>query len=236
MRLPRLAIVPLALLCMLCSAPAHAEPFSIGPNGTVFFNVSFVTTGTFTCLRSVACSGSGTSEVRLGSGDNAARLTFSGVSRSLDVGNTTTLVHLGQITSSAPSGFTFPTLRNPNVALLAFDLHIQPSSPVTSGDHIRDTFGPGGRSTLPMLTGDSFAAFAAGPNPPGSNYTHIVFTLTPFQLNLPANGARSIFAQAGAVPEPSTLVLLGVAAGGALYKRRRNGAPPDRTDRDGAAA
>lgn len=87
---------PLAFLILANSAAAHAEPFTILPNGDLVFNVSASTSGLFTCGSAVPCTGSGTNSITLQSGSGAATFSFTGVNTSFSAGNTT-------IPASAPA-------------------------------------------------------------------------------------------------------------------------------------
>jgi hypothetical protein len=210
------------LLCALPPVSAGAEPFTILPDGNVVFNVAYTTTGVFQC-HTAMCTGSGTSSVTLGAGDNATTLTFTGVSATAAVGNTLTAVPIGSF-ESTPVGpdFTFPAGMNPNVPILAFTLTATQSSPVPDSVPSHWTFGPGGGSDLPLLSAalDHFA-LSLGVNPPGFNYPRAVYTFSPFPFSILGSGVTVLEAQAGAIPEPATMLLVGSGLAGAAALRRR---------------
>ena len=60
-----------------------ADPFSIQPNGELVVDTAFTTHGIFTCPRSIACVGSGSSSITLSSGTSTLTLSFTGVDTSL---------------------------------------------------------------------------------------------------------------------------------------------------------
>ena len=211
----------LVLLWLWSPAVIQAEPFTV-QNGAVVFNVVFSTHGIFTCPGPLTCSGTGTDSVTLGSGDNFATITFTGVTdTAVQVGNRTTSVSLGVVETSSTPGFVFPTRLSTSQPILLFDLLADVSSPVATGKSKHWIGRPGGRPDLRLFPESSpVMSVPAGPNPPGSNYPTLVFTIrTPIVLSgaAPAN----VVADVGAVPEPGTLVLVGTALVGAGWSRRR---------------
>lgn len=210
------------LLCAFSSIDAGAEPFTVFPDRSVVFNVSYATAGIFEC-RTALCTGSGTSSVTLGAGSNATTLTFIGISGDVAIGNTLTTVPLGAFHSTPVNpAFTFPTNLNPNVPILGFTLTASQTSPVDASVPSRWTFGPGGRSDLPLLTAaEDHFALSVGVSPPGFTYTQIVYTLSPFPFSIAGNGITELEAQAGAIPEPATMMLVGSGLALAAVRRRR---------------
>lgn len=210
------------LLCASSSINAGAEPFTVFPDRSVVFNVSYATAGVFEC-RTALCTGSGTNSVTLGSGNNATTLTFIGVSENAAIGNTLTTVPLGAFHSTPVSpAFTFPANLNPNVPILDFTLTATQTSPVDASVPSEFRFGPGGGSNLPLLSAalDHFT-LSVGVSPPGFTYTNIVYTLSPFPFSIVGNGVTELEAQAGAIPEPATMMLVGSGLALAALRRRR---------------
>jgi len=201
----------LFLFCFIDPTKALADPFTINPDGSLVANVAFTTQGIFTCNPDISCSGSGTSSVMLGSG---VTVSFVGANATVPVGNVATPVTLGTFTAS---GGAFPSLPNPNAAILRFDFSLTQTSPTSSTANSRWFFGPGGGAALPLLQGPSYTQTPTGPNPPPFAYNAIVFTLAPFPFSIPG----TLTADAGLVPEPTTLILAATGLIGAVQARRR---------------
>ncbi len=211
------------ILCLVSAAGARAEPYSILPNGDVVFNVVLTTSGMFTCLRSIPCAGSGTDSITVGTGDQTATLTFRGVERSFQAGNVNTRVNVGSIETVASPGFVWPTVAHPQWPILNFGISLTHDSPVAATRSRTWSFGPGGEPDIALRrsNGGTYSILPAGENPPGYYYTGIAYTYTPFPFSIPANGIARIDANVGAIPEPTTLLLLGSSVACGAYARRR---------------
>jgi hypothetical protein len=218
-------VIPAAsvVLLWLCSpAVTQAEPFTV-QNGSAVFNVVLSTHGIFTCPPTLTCSGTGTDSVTLGSGGSSATITFTGVTdTAVQVGNRTTPVGLGVFETTTTPGFVFPTRLSTAQPILLFDLFTDVSSPVAVSKSKHWIGRPGGRPDLRLAPDSSFAmSVPAGPNPPGSNYPTLVFSIRPPTV-LSSAAPANLVADVGAVPEPGTLVLVGTALAGAGWSRRRS--------------
>jgi hypothetical protein len=216
----RTALAVFLATCLSVSTAA-ADPFTVLPNGELVFNVDFSSEGAFRCLSGIVCSGSGTNTVTIGSGENVSRISFIGQDGSAQIGGTALVpVTLGHFEVSSSEGFVYPR-PSQNAPLLLFDLVMRQSSPVSAGWRLRWTFGPGGSESLSSQEGATYLQLPTGPNPPGFNYEAIVYTIAPVPFTLPSNGTYTVNAEAGAVPEPATLVLLGTGLAGVVAARRR---------------
>jgi hypothetical protein len=209
-------IACVAAASVLSAEVARADSFSLA--------AAFSTSGVFRCFgRELACSGSGTDTLTLGSGSNTATLTFEGVDRAITVTNRATPVVLGQFVVDGPDDFTFPSRLNDNPPIIGFTLSFSHTTPVLDTNLHALTFGPGGGTQLRFLQGRSHTSFPlAGVDlGPGFNYRSIVYS---FHLNpffIAGNGATDFTADVGVVPEPATIFLVGAGLAGALARRRR---------------
>jgi hypothetical protein len=219
-------------MCIGSANLARADPYTILPSGELAFNVVLTTSGVFTCLRGIPCTGSGTNAITVGTGSDTATVTFLGVTnKSFRATSVNTPVFLGLFDATSSPGFTWPTDPNEDVSILRFDLRLThaPDQPIAATGGQSWGFAPGGGSSLPLLTSfgssGSFAFLPTGPNPPGFSYNAIVYTFRPYPFAIPSNGSLAFNADVGAVPEPGTLLLLGLTLGGAAYARRRGALP-----------
>lgn len=192
------------------------------------FNTEFSTGGRFRCgnpqFLPVPCLELVDGGVTLGSGADTLTLGFTGTNGAATIGTTLVPVTLGQLeTTVTGNGLTYPSPPpNLNAWTVAFDFTMTQSAPVPSGPRgFSWFFGPGNGAVLPLLEAiTNYTAFPTGPNPPGYEYTDIVYTVPHF--NLPGfNGVIGVGAQAGVVPEPTTLLLVGSGLVGAACARRR---------------
>lgn len=215
-------------LFFLCSpAGAQAEPFTVLPDGSLVFHAQLSTQATFRCREPsflpVPCLDSVPGQVVLGSGADTLTLTFTGRDTAITVGNILVPVTVGTIESSVTGGgITYPSPPNRNAWLVGLDFSMTQSAPQPAGPvGFSWFFGPGNGTVLPLLEAVfNYAAFPTGPNPPGYEYTDIVYTVPHF--NIPGfTGTVDVTAQAGVVPEPATLLLVGSGLVGAAFARRR---------------
>jgi hypothetical protein len=205
------------VFAFLTASEAAAEPYTILPGGDLVFNVALTTQGFFVCRGATICSGGGTNSITIGEGIGTATFTFTGASATAAVGNTTVPIDLGTIEGSSTPGFAFPSSTNPNETLFDLRFTLSQSSPVEADTTLFEEFGSG----LTRLEGGSYFVTPTGPNPPGYNYPSIIYTFRPSAFRLNANGLTTITADAGAVPEPASLILLGTGLTGIVCSRRR---------------
>jgi hypothetical protein len=212
------------IFAVLTTSEAAAEPYTILPGGDLIFNVSLMTQGTFTCGAATPCSGSGTNSITIGAGAGTATFTFTGVSTTAALGNTTVPIDLGSIEGSSTPGFEFPSSTNPNASQFLFRFSLLQSSPVEDVSTLRWGFGSGLQRF--GLGGARYFLTDTGPNPPGYDYHALVYELRLNDFRLDPNGMTNLIADAGAVPEPASLILLGTGLTGIVYSRRRKAIQP----------
>lgn len=210
--------VLVAALTVLPAEVARADSFSL--------EGAFSTSGVFRCLgRELACSGSGTDTLTLGSGANMATLTFEGVDRDITITNRARTVNLGQFVVTGPDDFTFPARLNDNPPILNFDFSLMHMTPVMDTNLVRLGFGPGGGTQLPFLSGRTHTSFSlAGVDLGGADYSRIVYSLNLRPFSISGQGATVLTADVGVVPEPGTILLVGAGLAGAMARRRRTAA------------
>jgi hypothetical protein len=209
----------LALGVMLSAEVANADPFSL--SGTLS------TRGIFTCagFGGLACTGSGTDTLVLGSGTNVATLTFEGIERDITVTNRAQLVTLGTFVVTGPEDFTFPTRVNDNLAIIRFDLTMDQTLQEFDSNTRRLSFGPGGGHVVKFLAGSTRSSFPlSGGFGPGFNYSRVVYSFNATGFTIRGNGATDFTADVGVVPEPGTIALVASGLAGAFIRRRRKGA------------
>jgi hypothetical protein len=198
---------------LLSAEVARADSFGI--------DGAFSTGGIFTCRPTLACSGTGTNSVMLGSGSNIATLTFHGVDSTVVISNVARPVTLGHFEVTSGPGFTFPTRPNPNVAILNFNLTVHHTSPTDDTNHVFWTFGPGGKPYLQQLMGSSYTSFPLFESSPGHNYDRFVYSFSSLPLRISGSGMTDLNASVGTIPEPATMLLVGAGLAGAIARRRR---------------
>ena len=205
-------------LSMLNASILRAEPI-------VVTSTTVSTSGTFDCKSGIVCSGEGTNSITISSGGNTATITFTGVQTSFDVTNETAPITMGSFEMTASDGFTFPVRpHNPTgLPVLRFFLTTHQSDPVSGTIQRLWEFGPGGHEALPIMIGYGALGFLLTSPPTESGYTMLVYTFRPFPFSI-SPGTVSLTADAGAVPEPATMVLLGTGliAAASAAKRRKN--------------
>jgi hypothetical protein len=197
-----------AVLLLASAAGAAAEPI-------VFGTAELSTSGSFFCRAAPACTASGNSVI-LGTGDSATTLTFTGVDLLVPISNHVVPVTLGTLSATSSSS-TFPTRTNPNVSIVGFRLEVSQTSPLADHDSLWQRYGPGGRTTLRFMEGDTYFTL----NPGVQGYGTMVYSLAPFDIRIPMNGSVDVTANAGVVPEPATLTLVGFGLAAAVARRRR---------------
>ena len=211
----KLRTLLVACVCQLAAAvPAAAD--------SIVLPVTVSTSGFFSCVIVAPCMTSGGNMVTIPSATGSATITFTGVTDTFDVTSNpdvSTLVTIGRFDVVATPGYTWPVAGiNPVLSIVDFQLRIENPLWPGSTQSLRWDFGPGGGLTL---TQRGPWNFGLPPDVPSSQYP-----AASFQTNQPilvVNQSTDITAQAGLVPEPTSMLLVvsGLAAVATRCRRRR---------------
>ena len=199
---------------LLCTVPSLA-----GADPVTVTTTTITTSGVFDCRGLTSCTGEGTNSITFESGGLFGTLTFNGSTSTFDVTNGRTPVTLGQFAFESDEGFVMPSHpANPNQPMLRFALRATQTLPVASQTTAHWQFGTRGPGLLSQQIG--YDHFSLGLGPGFGGYTRIVYNLTPFPVTLGAT-TTALTAEAGVVPEPATMILLGSGMAAAALARRR---------------
>jgi len=186
----------------------------------VSFPTTFTTSGSFSCQKGIVCT-FGPDSVTIASPEGGtATITFTGVTTMFDATNHVQPVPFGEFALTADEGFTFPTFpTNPSRAIVGVAVTLAQTAPaVSSGAHAW-FFGPGGSESIGLQIGRAGFARSLGANSTG--YHFIVYTVRPFPFTLNPNSSTKLIANAGVIPEPASLFLVGSGIAGFVVRRRR---------------
>ena len=221
-RMRRATSLALPLFCLLTlfTAQAHAD------------TISFSTSGVFSCGAIQQCSAAG-SNITFGSGADTLNISFNGTSFTapLNAGATFYNLSFGTLTTTTTgAGFIIPPIINIEALFNAprFILNFPQTQPVVANGFIIMVLQGGlqGGSTITFSFLDNRAA--GGGIVIDGLFRPIVYTVIPpggagrLSVGL---GQTDVPGGVAAIPEPTTLLLLGtgfVGAIGAARRRRRN--------------
>jgi hypothetical protein len=204
-------------LCLLAcvfftSQSARADAISVP--------TTFTTSGSFGCQKGIVCTFGPDSVTVSSPAGGTATITFTGATTTFDATNQVQRVPFGEFTLTADPGFTFPTFpTNPKRGIVRIEMTLEQTEPVFSTGAHEWIFGPGGKESLTLLMGMRGFGRGLPPNPTG--YHKIVYRVSPFPFTLNPNSSTKLAADAGLVPEPASLLLVGTGIAGLVVRRRR---------------
>ena len=186
----------------------------------ISFPTAFTTSAAFGCQKGIVCTFGSSSVTVADPEGRSATITFTGLTTMFDATNHVQRVPFGEFALTADEGFTFPPFpTNPGLAIVRVAMTLAQTQPVPASNAHAWFFGPGGKESIRLQIGDGSFARTLGPNPTG--YHTIIYTVRPFPFTLNPNSKTTLFADAGVIPEPASLFLVGSGIAGLFVRRRR---------------